>query len=179
MAGRPPKKLELIEGHLTKAQIAQRQTAEKALAGGLQFVMSREVRRNRVARKHFERLEEIYKDLDVCDAAFENVINRYCMMLYEHAQLQEQLHAEFAVRKDLLKRREEMGIPEFLEKITECSGRVIALERALAKKREQLLAIERENLLTAQSKLRAVPRKKPEKKPTGIEAYLASRSNAR
>ena len=81
---RPGKSLQLIEGHLTKAQIAERREAEAALAGGLKFTMSRAVKKDKAARKYWARLKEIYADIGMEDAALENVLNRYCLMLSEH-----------------------------------------------------------------------------------------------
>lgn len=165
MAGRPGKRLELIEGHLTKAQIAARREAEAALSGGIKMRMSAAVKSDKLARKYFARLVEIFEKIDMCDAAMENVINRYCIMLSEH----DQMAGALAEINDALEREEDRDAASpLLEKKA-------ALEAALRKLRDQLLAIEKENLLTAQSKIRAVPKQREEKAPSGIAAYRAAR----
>lgn len=172
---RPGKNLSLIEGHLTKEQIKARQEAETALAGGLRFEMNRAVKKDRVAKKYFLRLTEIYEDIGLTDAAFENVLNRYCLMLSEHDGLRTLLAEARAALELLQKNMDSMEPDVYLEKLQKLTEQVLGLEIALRKKRDQLLAIEKENLLTAQSKIRAVPKKKAEKKPTGIAAYRAAR----
>ena len=49
---------------------------------------------------------------------------------------------------------------------------LVEKDKTIAKLRDQLLLIERENLMTVQGKLRAVP-KRVEKQLTGIAAYKA------
>lgn len=170
---RPGKSLQLIEGHLTKAQIAERREAEAALAGGLKFAMSRAVKKDKLARKYWTRLAEIFADIGMEDAALENVLNRYCLMLSEHDGLLALLAEARAALDALEKMRNAMPPEVWLEKLQKQTEQVLGLETAIRKKRDQLLAVEKENLLTAQSKIRAVPKKKAEKKPTGIAAYRA------
>ena len=167
--------MQLIEGHLTKAQIAERREAEAALAGGIKFTMSRAVKKDKAARKYWARLKEIYADIGMEDAALENVLNRYCLMLSEHDGLLALLAEARSALEELEKMREKMPPEAWLEKLQKQTDQVLGLEAAIRKKRDQLLAVEKENLLTAQSKIRAVPKKKAEKKPTGIAAYRAAR----
>ena len=164
MAGRPGKRLELIEGHLTKAQIAARREAEEALSGGMKMRMSAAVKNDKLARKYFARLAEIFEKIDMCDAAIENVINRYCMMLSEYDHLAEMLADARAVMEQGTGAEDDAAFEK-----------VAALEVLLRKLRDQMLAIEKENLLTAQSKIRAVPKQREEKAPSGIAAYRAAR----
>lgn len=172
---RPGKSLQLIEGHLTKEQIAERRAAEAALAGGLKFQISREVKRDRVAKKYFLRLKEIYEDLGITDAAFENVLNRYCVMLSEHDGMRALLAEANAAIEDIKKMRGTLDAEVYAQRLQGLTETILNLAIEIRKKRDQLLAIEKENLLTAQSKIRAVPKKKAEKKPTGIAAYRAAR----
>ena len=107
------------------------------------------------------------------DAALENVLNRYCLMLSEHDGLVALLSEARAALEELKKMRDAMPPEVWLERLQKQTEQVLGLETAIRKKRDQLLAVEKENLLTAQSKIRAVPKKKAEKKPTGIAAYRA------
>ena len=81
----------------------------------------------------------------------------------------------FAALDALGKMRDAMPPEAWMDRLQKQTEQVLGLETAIRKKRDQLLAVEKENLLTAQSKIRAVPKKKAEKKPTGIAAYRAAR----
>ena len=109
------------------------------------------------------------------DAALENVLNRYCLMLAEHDGLVALLSEARAALDALGKMRDAMPPEAWMDRLQKQTEQVLGLEIAIRKKRDQLLAVEKENLLTAQSKIRAVPKKKAEKKPTGIAAYRAAR----
>ena len=96
------------------------------------------------------------------DAALENVLNRYCLMLSEHDGLVALLSEARAALEELKKMRDAMPPEVWLERLQKQTEQVLGLETAVRKKRDQLLAVEKENLLTAQSKIRAVPKKKAE-----------------
>ena len=52
----------------------------------------------------------------------------------------------------------------------------ISIERALAKKRDQLLSIEKENLLTIQGKMRAIPKKVEKQEQSPMAELMRRRS---
>lgn len=160
--GRPPKHLELVEGHLTKEQKETRANGEKALTAKAKMQKSLEVKANKRASAHFDRLNKLYKEIGICDGLCENTINRYCLMLAKMAELVE-LSAKVAESMDELREgRGDMEADVYYDTLNKLGQNYVSLERATAKVRDQLLAIERENLLTIQGKLRAVP-KQPEK----------------
>lgn len=175
MAGRPPKPLELLKGHVTNDEKETRISGEAALTGGLEFKPSLSVQNKPAALEYFNRLTEVFNDLSMSDASYENVLNRYCILLAEHDEAEQARMRLIQLLDELYTKKADMDFLDFITKARDLHEMIMAQDRALAKKRDQLLSIEKENVMTVQGKLRAVP-KKPEKKgKTGIEAYRQRR----
>lgn len=171
------KPLVLVQGHRTKAEIETRSKAEEALASSQKFKASKLVKGNPAARKYHRRVTEIFKDIDMDDAFYENVLNRYCILLAEHDELVKTREKAQDALTELYERKDEMELSDFLAELKNVNDVVVAQDKALAKKRDQLLSIEKENLMTAQGKLRAVPKKAEKKELSGIAAYMQRREN--
>lgn len=172
MAGRPPKHLSVVDGHLSNEDKKARAEGEKNLTAKSKMKKSADVRKNKAASGHFNRLTKLYGEIGLCDALCENTINRYCLLLARLSEVGDlSTMAEESIT-ELRERRDEMEATDYFATLTKMTQNITALERAAAKVRDQLLAIERENLLTIQGKLRAVPKKaeKPKAKG-GIASY--------
>ena len=149
--------------------------AEKAISTAEKCKPSAVLRKNKEAMKYYKRLVKILGEIELNEAFYENVLGRYCILLAEHdAQAEERRRAEGAL-DELYKRKTELHYEIFLDQLKTLSGVVIACDKAIAKKRDQLLAIERENLMTIQGKLRAIPKKAEQKELSGIAAYMQRR----
>ncbi len=170
-----PKPLSLVQGHRTKAEIQARAANEKALSTEEKMRMPDSVKADKAAAAHWRRIVKVLGTVGMNEAFYENVLGRYCILLAEH----DQLIAERAQRQngvdDLRARKDELDASEYFELLTAATRLVDSVDKQIAKKRDQLLSIEKENLLTVQGKLRAIPKKPEEKKPSGIEAFRLAR----
>ena len=174
------KPLSLIEGHRTKAELAARAAGEKALSSTEKMKAPAGAAKNKAAYAHWKRILQILAGVELNEAFYERVIWRYCLLLAEH----DQLTVERETRADDLEhvRAEKSGAFDGMEPaeyyaLLDARIRVLDLaDKAVAKKRDQLLAIEKENLMTVQGKLRAVPKKPDKEKPSGIAAFRQARS---
>lgn len=154
MANMYPMRPETTAKHLTKAEIETRKNGEAALRTERMLKMSDEVRNDPIAKKYFDRLVDTYNDIDMNEAFFENCINRYCLLLSENDKL-----------SALIRRLFDSNISDDMVK------QITSLESRVGKIRDQLLSIEKENLLTVNSKLRAVPKKPEVVEVSPLEAF--------
>lgn len=154
MADGKPKTTETVRGHRTKSELELRKHGESALKSNRTQHMSDSVKADPVATKYYLRLVELYNDIDMNEGFFENCINRYCLLLSDHDRLTKLLNDayELDVNKETLQL-------------------ISSLERQISKIRDQLLSIEKENLLTVNSKLRAVPKKPEQVEVSPLEAF--------
>ena len=171
--GRPPKRLQLLQGNLTKRQIETREKGEKSLSVDAKMKKSKMVREDKEASKHFNRVVKMLGAVEMADGLCENVINRYCLLLAKMERLEQETERTHAAMDELAERKGEMDFPDYMKALTNLMKSATAGERLGAKVRDQLLAIERENLMTLQGKLRAVPKKaeKPAEEESGLAAY--------
>lgn len=151
MAGRPPKALGLVTGHLTNAQKEARAEAEKSMATGKPMKKWPKTKENSLANKLFGKLAAAYTAIGMNDAMHEAVLNRYCIITAECEALE--------TRQEALRAAQEN---QDAEKTAQMESTIAKIDAALNVRRNMLLAIERENLLTIASKLRAVPKKPQE-----------------
>ncbi len=174
----PPKPYTVIKGekksHRTKAELTQRKNAEKASLSGKEMKEKAEVRAEPVAHKEFLRLKKLLGSIEKDDALYENIINRYCMLLAECRELEE--------RKDMFREvMEEMknniGTAKDLSTLAlsmaEIAGHMNACDKLLQQKRKQMFDIEKESIMTIASALRSIP-KKVEKKKNALREALGS-----
>lgn len=152
--GRPPATADTVRGK-RKGTIEARKEAEESLKTTRKQCMSDAVKNDPLATRYFLRLVELYESIDMNEAFFENAINRYCLLLSEHDRLvEEQRMLMMTSDKD----KEDYKI-------------LNTMGRNIANIRNQLLAIEKENLLTVQSKLRAIPKTKKEIEVSPLEQF--------
>lgn len=173
----PPKPLSLVTGHRTKAEKTVRAQGEAALKTDEKIKPSVAVRADPDALKYFKRLVKLYEKIDMNEAFYENTINRYCILLAEHDQLITARSNTAAMLDEIVEHKADMDFLTFIEQIKDANGVLLAHDRAIAKKRDQLLAIEKESLMTVQGKLRAVPKKPKDEQPSGIAAYRQRRGD--
>ena len=170
-----PKAIGATTGHRTKAEKELRQAAEEQMNSGKTITPGPVLLEDAAAAAYYDRVIQLLDEVDLNEAFYENVITRYCLLLAETDRLTRE---RMRTGEDLERLRAEgraMPLTDYIKGINALTGVADAQDKALAKKRDQLLAIEKENLMTVQGKLRAIP-KQPEKKPaTGLEAFLSGR----
>jgi hypothetical protein len=174
---RPPKPLSLVTGHLTDAEKAVRAQGEADLRTDEKIKPSAAVRENKDAMKYFKRLINLYDGIEMNEAFYENTINRYCILLAEHdSAVKDRERIERNIER-LEERESEMEFKDYIHEANGLEDALRSADRILAKRRDQLLSIEKENLLTVVGRLRAVPKRSEEKKPSGIAAYRQRRGD--
>ena len=139
------KPLELVKGHRTKAEKEARAKGEAALKTDLRFKPSEAVKKNTAAYRYYKRIAEMFADIKMDDAFFENVLNRYCLLLVDYDGAVEAREETQKTLYELLEKKPEMDFASFLNAYKNISEMLLSQDRALAKKRDQLLAIEKEN----------------------------------
>jgi hypothetical protein len=170
-----PKPLSLIQGNRTKAEIAVRAAGEKALTTQEKMRAPAGATKNKEAYAYWRRLTKVLGSVGLDEAFYENTLWRYCLLLAEHDQLAAERVERANDLSDLRAARGEMDEDEYFKRLDAQVRALDATDRTIAKKRDQMLSIEKENLLTVQGKLRAIPKKPEDKKPSGIEAFRMAR----
>lgn len=162
-----PYKVLLTENksHRTKAEIKMRKDGEEALTSKIKIKERKEVKENKIAHKEFKRIIELLKNIDKDDALYENVINRYAMLLAECLEFEqkrerfykdmEKVDAEFIEDDDF-------SAKEYTQLLCNMQKNIIELDKQIQVKRKMMLDIEKENIMTIASALRCIPKKQEE-----------------
>jgi len=174
MAGRPAKSVALIKlegkSHRTKAELKIREEGEKALASGVAMKEKSYVRQNPIAHKEFLRIKKLLGEIEHNDALQENIINRYCQIYAECIEFEnkcEEFYRSLQTMESEVRDKMDSGEVSWLDYMklrSSYQSQIIGLDKQVQSKREMLLKIEKENLMTIASALRSIP-KKPEEKP--------------
>lgn len=165
----PTKPFAVLSGekksHRTKAELKQRKEAEEALTSGNILKEKTEVRKNGKAHKEFLRINKLLKDIQKNDALYENIINRYCMILAECEEYEEKQQSFYRDLEELTKSKEhlidseEMSQGSYFRMKLNMQKSILSLDKQLQAKRKMLLDIEKENIFTIASALRSIPKK--------------------
>lgn len=157
------------KSHRTKAELKQRQQGEESLITGVELKERIEVRKNKIAHKEFNRLNELLTIINKNDAIYEGVINRYCLIYaecYDFEKKRESFYEdiqELTKDKEKLIDSEEMSLSSYYKIKNNMQTTIINLDRQIQTKRKMLFDIEKENILTIASALRSIPKKSEEK----------------
>lgn len=154
------------KSHRTKAELEQREQAEKALSTGVALRERPGVRRNPVAHKEFMRINKLLKKIQKNDAIYEAIINRYCLLQAECMDMETRRDEIYEQAQRLENKLDELGdetdIKQFrqaAQAISGIYGTMIALDKQIQTKRKMLLDIEKENIMTIAAALRSIPKK--------------------
>jgi len=170
----PPKPIIVLttenKSHRTKAEKEQRKKAEESLETGVALKERPEVKSNKIAHKEFSRVSKLLENIQKNDALYETIINRYCVMIAECADMQEKKDRCYQILEQLNERFDEEidnSPPEERAKIirsysksyNESLKSLFGCDAAIQTKRKMLLDIEKENIMTIASALRSIPKK--------------------
>jgi hypothetical protein len=165
MPGRPPKPyLELAADndslHMTKAELRARKEAEESLLTGEGMKITEEVAANPRAAKEFARVKDLFAFIKKDDDIYGSVMNRYCLLLAECAELsiQRTTLSKALLSEEVKKELDQMQLIERVEIVERYSNMIRGIDIQLKNKRDQMLAIEKENAMTIMGALRSVPR---------------------
>lgn len=163
------------KSHRTKAELKFRKEGEEALSSQIKMKERKEVRKNKLAHKEFKRVKEILQDIDKDDALYENVINRYAMLLAECSEFEEKrerfykdmdkLDAQFVADEDFT-------MKEYIQLLCNMQKNILDLDKQIQAKRKMMLEIEKENVMTIASALRSIPKKPDQEKDNPLIKVL-------
>ena len=155
----PPKPVILMTGHISNEEKGIRSAAEQEVLTGERFVEWPEVKRNKIAHKHFKRLSGLYEKIEKNDALIEPVINRYCILQAECAAFEADDKRLRERMEQLDDRRDDMEYPEYLRLALELEKQIERNDGKLQTKRKMLLDIEKETLMTLKAQMASIPKK--------------------
>ena len=177
---RPSKPYEVIntekKSHRTKKELEVRKSGEAKLSTQKAMKIWPKTKENISAKKEFERVKKLLKDIGKDDALYEAVINRYAILKTEVEslerkseelyQLVEKLEQTFDDAAGEVKSTERMELSiEFGKEITKLMSCIANLDKDIQSKRKMLFDIEKENVMTVASALRAIPKKEEKEDP--------------
>lgn len=151
------------KSHRTKAELKQREEAEKALVTGEKLKERKEVKENPIAHKEFRRISKLLKNIEKNDALYEPIINRYCQLQAECKEFEEKREQIYKGMLELESRQEEFGeldeLKTYYKLIVDMQKNMLNIDKQVQSKRIMLLNIEKENIMTIASALRSIPKK--------------------
>lgn len=162
----PPKPVAVLEAegrsHRTKEELAQRRQGEKSLLTGQKMRESPAVKGSPAAHQEFRRLRKLLDKIGRDDALYQGVINRYCLLAAECQEFMEKRERFFEAEQRMEERfhsgQSQMEEGQFYRLQAQLRSQVIACDRQVQAKRKMMLDIEKENIMTVLSSLRAVPK---------------------
>ena len=150
------------KSHRTKAELELRKKGEESLTSKTEMKERKEVRQNKIAHKEFKRIKSLLCNIEKNDALYENVINRYAMLLAECSEFEEKRERFY---RDMEKLDNEyfddtdFTMREYYTLINSMQKNIVDLDRQIQNKRKMMLDIEKENVMTIASALRSIPKK--------------------
>lgn len=178
---RPSKPVSVIESegksHRTKAELKARAEAENSVLSGEPLSERQEVKKNKIAHKEFLRISKLMASIEKSDALYSSGINTYCMLYAEIRELQGDL-SEISLlaeeTKETFRSIEDITPDQlitFTRQINKLLSQKTALMSAIDRKRNMMLAIDKENVMTISAALRTIP-KTPQKQTNPIADLL-------
>lgn len=156
------------KSHRTKAELDQRQKSEAALMTGIKLREKDAVKQNLISHKEFLRIQKLLGVIEKNDALVENTINRYCQIYAECIEFENKRERFYASLDELEdEHRDQIASGEitwldYMKLRSSFQTQLINLDKQVQAKREMMLRIEKENLMTIAAALRAVPKKEQE-----------------
>lgn len=173
--GRPPKPLQLVQGHRTKAEKAVRGKAESELLTGVTMKESPEVKVNPIAHKEFTRVKRLLRSIKKDDDLYGNIINTHCLLVAEIKEM-ESTRAQFLkTLEEFEAHADEMSSTEQLQMKMRLQGQILSLDKLLMAKRKMILDISKENIMTIQSALRSIPKTPEKQEKSKMASFLNKR----
>ena len=166
------------KSHRTKAELEARENAEQAVLSGKPLFERSEVGSNKTAHKEFLRVSKLMTKIGKNDALYSSGINTYCELYAEIVELEEDIRhiKELAeALEEKFKKLENLDFEQvmsFTKQIIKRQSQKVTLGAAIDRKRNIMLAIDKENVMTISAALRSIP-KTPQKKENPLLAALA------
>lgn len=170
---RPSKATDVLSdenrSHRTKAEMAQRQAAEKSLLTGRTLHERPEVKNNAVAHIEFLRVNALFELIGKNDALYEPVINRYCMLQAECSDFERKREA-FACNLDDLIGDRDMDSDRKYRLEAQMQKSILDVDKQIQNKRKMMFDIEKENCMSISAAMRSIPKAPDAKENPLLEA---------
>ena len=151
--GRPSKPIAFVQGHRTNKEKELRTKEENRLATGEKFFEYPDVKSDKVAHKKFVELQKLFAMVEKDDALVGPAINRYCILKSES----DDLKLNYEATNDIEDKAK--------------------IYRLLMANRKMMDSFERENIMTVQAILRAVPKRPEEESESPMAKYLRKKQS--
>lgn len=161
----PPKPVGVLrmegKSHRTKAELEQRERAEKAQMTGKRMREAADVKTDAVAHATWKRVAALLAAIGKDDALYEQCINRYCRIASEVEADQREMGRleKMAEALDAAYAEQEIEKDEYLQQMGKIMEMKAGCQSLLMRKRKMMMDIERENVMTVASSLRSIPKK--------------------
>lgn len=161
----PPKPVGVLrmegKSHRTKAELEQRERAEKAQMTGKRMKEAADVKADAVAHAVWKRVAALLAAIGKDDALYEQCINRYCRLAseVEADQLEIKRLEKMAQMLDEWDASGEIEKDDYLLRMSKLMEMKASCQSMLMRKRKMMMDIERENVMTVASSLRSIPKK--------------------
>ena len=179
----PTKPVKILEAerrsHRTKSEISARRESEAAVVTGEAITARKETKKNKIAYKEFRRIVQLLQKIGKADALYTGIINRYCILYaecVEHEERRDKFYEGIsALDEQYNERRGNMEPSEYFKLLSDMQSNIATLDKLAFRKRQMLLDIEKECLMTITAALRAIPRTPEEKHKDEPMARLLQR----
>ncbi len=166
------------KSHRTKAELAAREKGENSVLSGSPLFERTEVKNDKTAHKEFLRVLKLMKSIGKNDALYSSAMNTYCKLYAEICKLEADLTGIDRRIESTEKAFEKIEgltfeqVTSFNRQIDKLISKKIAIGTTIDRKRNMRLAIEKENVMTISSALRAIPKNPQKEKVNPILAAL-------
>ena len=179
MGGRPSTPVAVIrkegKSHRTKAELNAREKGEAAFATGIPIKEKEETKKNVVAHKEFLRVPKLWSKIEKCDALYENIINRYCLLYAECRDFEEKRERFYRDLWEMEEGKENGDFEDsprtYYKLKNDIQKNIVNLDKQVQAKRKMMMAIEKESIMTLAAAMRSVP-KTPENETNPLLAIL-------
>ena len=175
---RPSKSVAVLaaekQSHRTKAELKQREATEKELASGKRLKERAEVKADPVAHKEYLRASGLLAKIKKNDALYERIINDYCKLQAESADM-ENIKAEFRASREQLEKEYRSGMlsdedgglkpSSYYRLMASMQANILALDKQIQAKRKMMMDIERECAMTISAAQRSIPKQPTKANP--------------
>lgn len=155
----PVKPLSLVKKHLTIAEKKARMRKEADLTTGSAIQEWAEVRDNMIAHKRFTKTKNLLASIGKDDALLEPVINRYCLIMSECYECENEDKRLHDMAEKLEDRESDMEFSDYIKAAMAITKAISSNQFGLQSKRKMLLDIEKESGMTLLSQLRTTTKK--------------------
>ena len=167
MGGRPSKPVAVIrkegKSHRTKAELNAREKGEAAFATGIPI------------KEEFLRVTKLLSKIEKCDALYENIINRYCLLYAECRDFEEKRERFYRDLWEMEEGKENGDFEDsprtYYKLKNDIQKNLVNLDKQVQAKRKMMMAIEKESIMTLAAAMRSVP-KTPENETNPLLAIL-------